>query len=273
MKTSTLDTVQPSDGLLTTDAHDGHPLPKIGGRDRHSSQIYWAMVDWITSSNARPGDRLPNEAELAERFAVSRPTIREALRVLEYSGLVTIRRGRNGGTFIGDGALPQVVGALRTLLLFDKGTITHFFEAREILETEVTRLAAKRITSEQLAILAGTMQSMERDLSIDAVVEANTVFHMTIADACENTILRAMMHALTNLLNELVRHAPNDQETVDLKLEGHRPIYDALARQDGDAAADAMRWHIRSMYDNVVATGRIAERVVRAVPDGSRAGT
>lgn len=221
---------------------------RIGRQDRHSSQIYWAVVDWVIAAGFRSGDRLPNEAQLAEQFGVSRPTLREALRVLEYSGLVEIRRGRNGGTFIGQSALPQVVTALRTLLLLDQASASHFFEARSILETEVARLAATRITEQQLQILDGTLAVLEEDHSVEAVVSANTTFHMTIADACGNSILRAIMHALTHLLNELVRHVPNDQQTVDLKLKGHRPIYEALERHDACGAAEAMHDHIETMF-------------------------
>lgn len=222
-------------------------LPRIGGRERHAEQIYWAVVDWISDSNARPGDRLPGEVILAEQFAVSRPTMREAIRVLEYSGLVESRRGRNGGLFVGQGAIPQVVGALRTLFIIGDQSRTNLREARQIIETGVARLAASRITEEQLAILAGTIEQMATDQTVESVRHANNRFHLTIADACGNDIMRAMMIALNSLHNELVYHTPDEIETFDLKVTGHRKVYTALEQHDPDAAADAMRDHIVTM--------------------------
>lgn len=222
-------------------------LPRIGGRERHSEQIYWAMVDWLSETRVLPGDRLPGEVELADRFAVSRPTMREAIRVLEYSGLVESRRGRNGGLFVGQGAIPQVVGALRTLFIIGDKSRANLREAREIIEAGVTRLAASRITDEQLAILSRSIDQMASNQSVESVKESNDSFHLTIADACENEFLRAMMIALNSLLNELVHHTPDELDTFELKVAGHRRVLAALTQRDPDAAAAAMREHIQSM--------------------------
>ena len=223
-----------------------HELPAIDGRERRPEQIYWAVVNWISATHARPGDRLPNEAVLADRFRVSRPTIREAIRVLEYSGLVEVRRGRHGGLFVGTGAVPQVVGALRALLLFDQTSLKDLFDSREVLEVGLVRLAAERATVADLAVMAASIRQMETDHSVEGVVSANTTFHLAIAEASGNAILQAMMRAMTQLLNELVRHAPDDAATVALKLQGHRAIYAAIADRDPEAAAIAMRDHIRA---------------------------
>lgn len=222
-------------------------LPRIGGRERHAEQIYWAVVDWLAASQARPGERLPGETELAEQFAVSRPTMREAIRVLEYSGLVESRRGRNGGLFVGQGAIPQVIGALRTLFIIGDGSRANLREARQIIETGVARLAAGRITDEQLQILAQSIEQMATVQTVESVRDANNLFHLTIADACGNDILRAMMIALNSLHNELVHHTPDELSTFDLKVSGHRQVYAALAQRDAAAAAEAMRDHIESM--------------------------
>ena len=222
-------------------------LPRIGGRERHAEQIYWAVVDLIAESRVQPGERLPGEMELAEQFGVSRPTMREAIRVLEYSGLVESRRGRNGGLFVGQGAIPQVIGALRTLFIIGDGSRDNLREARQIIETGVARLAASRISDEQLAILAQTIEQMATVQTVESVRDANDRFHLTIADACGNDILRAMMIALNTLHNELVHHTPDEFSTFDLKVTGHRQVYAALERRDPDAAAAAMADHIQTM--------------------------
>ncbi|MDQ3695722.1 MAG: FCD domain-containing protein [Chloroflexota bacterium] len=223
-----------------------HQLSPVGSQERHPHQIYWAIVNWISANGARPGDRLPHEAELADQFRVSRPTMREAIRVLEYSGLVEVRRGRTGGLFVGAGGVPQVVGALRAFLLFDRSSLRDLFHSREVLEVELARLAATRATAADHAAMRTAIRQMESSAAAEAVVSANTAFHLVIADAAGNTILRAMMQAMTQLLNELVRHAPDDHATIALKLQGHLAIYDAIVAGDADAASEAMRDHIRA---------------------------
>lgn len=221
-------------------------LTPVGNRERHPQQIYWAIVNWITANGARPGDRLPHEAELAEQFRVSRPTMREAIRVLEYSGLVEVRRGRNGGLFVGAGGIPQVVSALRAFLLFDRSSLRDLFHSREVLEVELARLAATRVTTADEEAMLTAIDQMRISSVAEAVVSANTAFHLAVADAAGNTVLRGMMQAMTQLLNELVRHAPDDYSTIALKLQGHVAIYEAIRARDPEAAAAAMREHIRS---------------------------
>jgi DNA-binding FadR family transcriptional regulator len=225
-------------------------LPRIGSRERHSEQIYWVMVDWLAESEAQPGERLPSEAELAEQFGVSRPTMREAIRVLEYAGLVEARRGRNGGLFIGQGSVPQVIGALRTIYIIGNRSRESLREARAIIEVGVTRLAATRITPEQLSILAATIERMTNDQSIESIRASNRLFHLTIADASGNEIMRSIMIALHSLLGEMGgKHAPDEYETFALKTEGHRAILAALTEGNPAAAAEAMSVHLETMAE------------------------
>jgi GntR family transcriptional repressor for pyruvate dehydrogenase complex len=218
-------------------------LPRIGGKERHSQQIYWAMVDLLARADYLPGTRLPNEVALAERFAVSRPTMREAIRVLEYSGLVESRQGRNGGLFVGEGAMPTVMGAIRTLFIINNRSSDNLYEARTLLEVGIARLAATKITDEQLEAMAESIARAEADHSAEGVRESNQVFHMTLVEAAGNEILRAIMLALINLLNEMAASGV----TVTTRLDGHRAILAALRRRDPDAAAVAMSDHLQEM--------------------------
>jgi GntR family transcriptional repressor for pyruvate dehydrogenase complex len=222
-------------------------LPRIGSKERHSEQIYWAMVDWLAKIDVHPGTRLPNENELAERFGVSRPTMREALRVLEYAGLVESRQGRHGGLFAGQGAVPQVIGTLRTLFIIGNRSREKLYEARAIIEVGVARVAASRITDEHLVILANAIDELEADDSIETVKRTNSTFHMTIADSINNSIMSAIMIALISLLNEMAPDTSGDPDRQRHRLEGHRKIYEALLHRDPDAAAVAMSEHLNEM--------------------------
>lgn len=206
------------------------------------------MVDWLAKSDVRPGDRLPNEHELAERFAVSRPTMREALRVLEYAGLVESRQGRSGGLFAGQGAVPQVIGAIRTLFIIGNRTIEDLYETRAIIEVGIARAAALESTAEQRATMAEAIEIMERNEAPGAVRQGNTLFHLTLAESVHNEILRTIMVALISLLNELSPdHIHFTPEQITLRTDGHRAILDALERRDPEGAAAAMAEHVREM--------------------------
>jgi GntR family transcriptional repressor for pyruvate dehydrogenase complex len=218
-------------------------LPRIGGKERHAQQIYWAMVDLLARADYRPGTRLPNELALAERFAVSRPTMREAIRVLEYSGLVESRQGRNGGLFVGAGAMPTVMGAIRTLFIINNRSSDNLYEARTLLEVGIARLAATKITDEQLERMAASITRVEADCSLGVARESNEVFHLTLVEAAGNDILRAIMQALISLHHEM---GPNSA-TTSTGLSGHKAILDALRRRDPDAAASAMTDHLHEM--------------------------
>jgi GntR family transcriptional repressor for pyruvate dehydrogenase complex len=222
-------------------------LPRVGSQPRHAEQIYWLMVDWLADSGARPGTRLPTEVELAEQFGVSRPTMREAILALKSAGLVEPRRGRNGGLFAGQGAIPQVIGTLRTLFIIGDRSRENLREARAIIEVGVARLAAERITDQQLEELARSIEQMATDQSVESIQSSNKAFHMTIANAVENEILRSIMIALHSLVAEVSYHAPDEFDTFRMKLEGHREIYAALENRDPDDAARAMRKHLQTM--------------------------
>jgi GntR family transcriptional repressor for pyruvate dehydrogenase complex len=223
-------------------------LVRVGSKERHAQQIYWAMVDWLAKSDVRPGDRLPNENELADRFAVSRPTMREALRVLEYAGLVESRQGRSGGLFAGEGALPQVIGALRTMFIIGNRTIEDLYQARSIIEVGIARAAALTSTEPQRQVMAEAIEIMERNEEPGAVRHGNTLFHMTLAESIHNDILQAIMSALISLLNELTPNTTHySPEQIKIRADGHRAILAALERQDPEGAAEAMSEHVQEM--------------------------
>lgn len=119
-------------------------------RVRVSAEILQQLKSAILGARLRPGDRLPPEKTLADRFHSSRGSVREAIRSLEESGLVVVRRGFGGGAFVADTDLRHVTDSLSTLLRLGKVSIQHLTEARLVLEPRLARLAAERVTEEEL---------------------------------------------------------------------------------------------------------------------------
>jgi len=205
----------------------------------------------------RSSDRLPTEAELCERFGVSRSTIREALRMLASQGLITTRRGITGGSRIAR-LRHQDVGDILTISLTalartDGCSVAELLEARELLEIPAARAAAARHRPEHLERMRASVEDPgERDAR--HVFEVHRSFHAAILDACDNRLLHLMTEPLFTILQTRFlrdRATPSfwSQVTAD-----HKAIMRAIAAGNGDAAAKTMASHLkrlRATYERI----------------------
>ncbi|MBI5079963.1 MAG: FadR family transcriptional regulator, partial [Chloroflexi bacterium] len=159
----------------------------------HSRRLYEKIVEQIQSQivggKLRPGDRLPAERDLAEKFRVSRTAVREAVRTLREKGLVEGHPGR--GTFVTDGTASAMRGSLGLMMKIG-GTngASDLAEVREIFEPEIAALAAKNATKEQIAMMREAVAAMDEKLDDDeAFVEADLNFHLALARSTQNTLI------------------------------------------------------------------------------------
>ena len=193
-----------------------------------------------------PGSRLPGERELAERFDVSRVTIREAEIALQAVGRIEIKTG--AGVYVCE-QQPKDAGALPEVSSFE------LTEARSLIEAEAAALAAKQITDEELAKLASLIEGMESpDNAISNAADGE--FHATIAKASGNRAMLHMIETLWRMREEL----PDVKRTYEaICHEGgkdrgkeHREILDALVARDPDRARVAMRQHFFRMLSTML---------------------
>lgn len=196
----------------------------------------------VKNGKIKPGERLPSERDLAVKFDVSRPTIREAMIALEIAGLVEIRTGR--GIYVVQQRLAH------ELEVRDEGPGPfEILEARRCLETETVALAAARITQKQLLDLEAALREMENEGEEGSVTErADERFHCIIAEASQNSALTATVRWLWQLRNEseisTLFHQRIREEGVHPSVKEHRQIFNALKNRDPVAARSAMRLHI-----------------------------
>jgi GntR family transcriptional repressor for pyruvate dehydrogenase complex len=198
----------------------------------------------IERGEARPGDRLPSERELAQQLGVSRPSVRSGLKSLAAMGVVRIRQG--AGTFIAGG--PPALGSepLRFLAALHGFTRAQMFEARLVLEVEVAGLAAERAVPEQIIAISDETTGMFASLeSPDRFLDHDIRFHQAVAAASANPILASVVEMIAHIFYEL-RHVPIGA-AGDLKVaaEEHRAIYQAIRARDPERARHAMREHLR----------------------------
>ena len=215
-------------------------------------KLYQRIAEEIAGAIARgkypAGTRLPGERDLADQFSVSRPTIREAMIALEMRGLVEARQG--SGIYVtnsppGNGGLPELdVGAFE------------LNEARILFEGEAAALAATSIEDETLAALDTVLAQMESGDDSPAAVDADRQFHLLIADATGNSIVRSVVEMLWEIREKspLCVHmfAQAWHEGVTPRVAEHRTIVDALRARNPRGAREAMRKHLQRVTEEML---------------------
>src|SRR6266852_1150648 len=162
----------------------------------------------LVSRRLRAGDRLPAERALAEQFGVSRNTLREALRSLENSGLLRLRKGATGGAFVRESTGDAIVTGLRDM--FHLGVIQpeHLTEARVMIESIAVRVACERATAQDIAVLNANIATAEQAArqKIDFFYQAaiHLEFHRIIAQATKNPVMLIVMEALIDVMQHFI---------------------------------------------------------------------
>lgn len=157
----------------------------------------------ILDQSLQPGDRLATERELAEQYSVSRTVIREALKVLETRGLVSVQRG--SGVFVTppDSALLAEMFEVSLQLQGERESLLHLHEVRQHLEGEIVALAAERRTEDDLEFLDSLLeQTRVRVLDAQALIQLDLRFHLALARATRNPVFGLILNMLMDLLRK-----------------------------------------------------------------------
>ncbi|MEP4145615.1 MAG: FadR/GntR family transcriptional regulator [Halioglobus sp.] len=202
-------------------------------------QVVEQISQLIESGEYAVGSRLPAERELAERFNVSRPTVREAIIALEAIGKVAVKTG-SGMYVTANAGLSGPAGNISPFELL---------ESRVVIEGEAAALAASLITEEQLEALEQALVKMGEENSFVGLGSdcADRQFHAIIAEATNNKMLQKLIQSLWDT-QEALDHIRNAHHSVclpapEIRLQEHRAIVDALVRRDASGARMAMRKH------------------------------
>ena len=197
----------------------------------------------ILDGTLPPGRPLPAERQLAERFAVSRGSVRDAFRTLETIGLLVTRHGQ--GTFPQELDVDRLVAPLASILSYRHDLQDELLDVRRMFEPAVASVAATRATDEDLADLQRILDAQRRKLKTgrSAIVE-DTAFHAILARATRNRVIVTIMATLNDLLVESRKLTLKQKGRPERSVRGHEAVVAALRRRDGDLAANAMREHI-----------------------------
>jgi len=219
-------------------------LYKLVRTSRLYEQIVQQIEESIVKGDLKPGDQLPAERELAQRFGVSRTAVREAVKALREKGLVEAYSGR--GTFITDGTTQAVRQSLDLMVKIGQAEgSTHLAEVRSMLEPEIAAMAAQRIQESELSAMREAVAVMDRSgQDPQAYIEADLDFHLALAEAAANPIILSLLDSIVGLLREQrlrIFRVPGGPERGQLH---HKRILDAVERHDAEKARETMREHL-----------------------------
>lgn len=213
------------------------------------------LVRSLARGDLAPGDRLPPEPQLQEEFAVSRTVLREALKFVESRGMISIRQGR--------GAIVQPTEAWNLLdPLVLSATLEshptpevfeHLMAVRALLEPELTKSAASRISDDDLRQLADLLDRMAGEVADPEQYLLHDVeFHEVINRNADNLIARSILSSIDLPLRTSRRLTNTIPDALAQAHQEHRTIYRLLEARDDDAAADAMRKHLARSRDQLL---------------------
>ena len=219
------------------------PIPT----NRISKVVADQIKDAVFQKKLKPGDKLPPERKLMEQFEVSRVTIREALKSLEYFGIIEIKRGFEGGAFIRDPNTKFVNNYLQDIFSMGKIKVCDLTEARFSVEPFSVKMASERMTEgflEQIELnIKETQGCLDKGNKNDARL-LNLEFHRKIAQASENPVIFFMIDSIMDIMENNISSIPLLGKPVARSLKFHKEIYFAIRDRNAKAAHDLMQEHI-----------------------------
>ncbi|PBC70394.1 GntR family transcriptional regulator [Streptomyces sp. TLI_235] len=190
----------------------------------------------IVSGELRPGERLPKEADLAERLGLSRNSLREAVKALSVIRVLDVRQG--DGTYVTSLEPDVLLDTLGFIVDFHRDdTVLEFLEVRRVLEPAATAMAAGRMSDEEIAALEELLSGLSGDASLEELIDNDLEFHRRIAAGSGNTVLSSLIDGLYGPTRRArVWRGLTEEGAVERTRQQHRAILDAIAGRRPDLA-------------------------------------
>jgi GntR family transcriptional repressor for pyruvate dehydrogenase complex len=217
-------------------------------RQKVAEQVLERLSGLIQAGRWQAGQKMPSEKELGELLGVGRSSLREAVKSLEFMGLVEVRPGQ--GTFVTKDSSSAVGAAVARAVNLTPQDAIDLIEARELIEARIARLAAQRIDAERLRELRKYWETMVQELALgrlDPHATADLQFHTTLAEASGSRVLLRIFLTIRDLLHELITQALTLPGTPQAANDAHGQILEAIERKDPAAAEEAMHAHLEDI--------------------------
>jgi GntR family transcriptional regulator, transcriptional repressor for pyruvate dehydrogenase complex len=226
---------------------------------RAFEEIVLQVEEAILEGRLAPGDRLPPERELAEIFGVSRPAVREAMRVLEAFGVITARRGsgsESGSTIASVDETNGLGGMLRLYSALLRIPLSDLIDVRVALEETAIRATIARASDTGFDQLDEIVHKMREAATPERFLELDTAFHLTLAELSGNSALALLMGELREAVGRQMLRAFQRLDDFEPErqwlISEHARLVEVIRSKDADAAARAIGDHIRDFYSRVL---------------------
>ncbi|MEO9892834.1 FadR/GntR family transcriptional regulator [Aurantibacter sp.] len=212
------------------------------------NELISKIRDLIIFKNLEPGDKLPSERSLSDKFEVSRSNIREAIQKLEFYGLLISKP--QSGTFVADIAQVAMNGMIDDILRLEDPDFRSLVETRILLELKTVRLAALRRTEEDLKKLEEALEAFRiKVVNGEDAVQEDLLFHLAIAKASGNSTMNTFMLIITpEIITNFEKHHVCDKDQSMKGIQEHQNIFDAIKEQNTQKAKEMMKIHFNQLY-------------------------
>jgi GntR family transcriptional repressor for pyruvate dehydrogenase complex len=200
----------------------------VNKTEKVSDNIITQIRNAILSGQIKPGDKLASEKELTVQFAVSKATMREALRVLEFMGLVEIKKGLAGGAYVAEADMKTTINSITNFLHFKSVSIRDITMVRYMMEPPVAEMAASRIQPEHIEKM--------KDMIGENISQKQIGFHRYLARFSQNPVHILIMDFIDNMLQDIKLKLDLGSEFYTQVAEAHQRILECLIRKDGAGA-------------------------------------
>lgn len=217
---------------------------------RAFDEIINQIRDLVHRGDLAPGDRLPPERVLAEQFGVSRNTVREALRMLEITGMVNLKKGATGGAFIARGDADLVAKKVSQMLQFTNLSLTDITEARMWMEPTVVRIACDRATDDDLAGFEANIDEADRLTRLgewNRKMLVHLEFSKLLAHATQNPLMIIAVVSMSDIVRGVVTAVGPTRG--DFMIQARRRLLAQLKARDADAAEAEMRRYLTELHE------------------------
>lgn len=225
------------------------PFQAVADGKQAHEKIVAQIKDAIFNRTFQPGDRLPSERELAATFCTSRVTVRSAILTLRNNGIVTVRKGMGGGTFVAqDLNEGEITGLLRDFIKWKNIGIRDVLEVRGILEPQIAYLAAVDPNPDQIQDIWDSIEELEASFASKRTFQSRDEnFHKALAVAANNPLLIVFQASLIELLFKFISTIEWTEEEKRNMTFHHRRIAEKVEQRDPKSARKAMIAHIQDM--------------------------
>ncbi len=214
-------------------------------QNKISLDIISQIREAILSGTLNPGDRLPPEKELVSNFGVSKHTLREALRALEVMGFIEVRKGAAGGAVVLEVDMKTTRESIANFLYFQNVSISDLSEVRKVFEPHLARLAAERLSPEDLDDLAATHQACLEAMARGETTYAHEIaFHRILAQASGNPVFMLIQDFVNSVLADSKRHIRPGPDFLEEVFTAHDRILEAIRARDPERVATEMHRHV-----------------------------